>query len=1121
MSKTIGKCGFCSYGRGIPKPSGEAAAVQSTAAAATDLRLDESKPVVVRFTASRPLVTEVIAEAYREAALADADMVATARKFEQVRAWFLTEQDGLKIWSLLEAEIGAAETSSVQPSLISLRAWFKEQLFSQQQQRLSELFESDPHNGWREWLRTYAEGVAEWRVTALCQPLVDLPLPFPDRFHEPYDFERNTLLIKHERWTQVYRFFRFLAEHDFLHPLTRARLIITSGQVQLYFFRPLENALPLFQEAEKLAPSHGRVLAALGDYYLHLEDFSRARAYLEQAIKATPDEAEGYIYLGDLADKQGDQETARVWYQEAINKVGSETTALTRLILLYGRKELIEKYEPHIVPLAERAVAVDEESGYSVYLDVGDAYASGQRFTEAHQWYQRAIDFEPDRLDGYARKGFTCMEEGEGRYVDARQAFSKAIEVAPDAYNGYWGMGQLCEREEKREEAIRWYEQVADRQPEFLSSMKARIGEILWKLKKYQEAEAKLFEALELEHTNDSDLMNLADDYYQNLGKTEEALRLYQRIREIKGPDFEASYQNRIGNVYYYNGDYERASQHYLKAIEADREKTPAIYFSNLGGTYKRLGRWAEAREQFKRAYELDGNQTAYDAEVAHVFNEEAIEYYSRGDLERAIAGYSEAINLDLGLPRIFSNRALAYERLAPDSLDPMKTLESALADAGKALELARSKEDQAQINEYSEQLARLERERSFVNRYGHRALAFEHREKPIRVRLSHDALAIFLDAEMTDLSEESINQIKEMRQRIKDRYGLSVPGVNFDLLEEGSDYLSNNYQIEVMGEADAYGELRIDQQFAVCSQQLVRHIEVVVTRNLDRFCDHQAAVDFLEQCSTDDCAEINRDLHHLNVLTQALKDRLKRGEPIADFAGICEKVNQTASTGAGISTPSSHEGPAQDFFPGVASLTLYVNQSSLLNREDLDEGLMGMQEALFQRSGVIVPLVKILESGDLAQHDFQLQLDDRKLSVCQGLNPGEFWVLVPFEDVKESFPDARPTMMPGSESPTAILKAPAEVRQEYEAQGHVTFDPSRYVALWVASELQRRFDELLTADLVDFYLSKLKVLYPVLVDVTRYYFSTEELTLRLRERLRAPSSIRNLPEVLDALLVF
>jgi flagellar biosynthesis component FlhA len=59
----------------------------------------------------------------------------------------------------------------------------------------------------------------------------------------------------------------------------------------------------------------------------------------------------------------------------------------------------------------------------------------------------------------------------------------------------------------------------------------------------------------------------------------------------------------------------------------------------------------------------------------------------------------------------------------------------------------------------------------------------------------------------------------------------------------------------------------------------------------------------------------------------------------------------------------------------------------------------------------------------------------------------------------------------------------------------------------------------LLTPDLVEYYLTRIKSHQPALVNVVRHYFSIEELAQTLRRRLRSQLSIKNLPRVLEELI--
>lgn len=1122
MSKTIGRCGWCGYRLG-EKPT----VVQSEAPPkakeetrpVTPPRPPEA-PVILRFEPARPAVTEMLAKAYFQAALSGADMPNVMRVLESVRTALLAEPNALKIWRQLDEVIGVADVTTFQPALIALRTQFEQHLFAQQGQRLSMLFEQNAEHGWREWLLAYAEALSRWRLL-LCEALVSLPLPFPDEFRQPIDFQRATHLILHERWPEVHAFFTHLAQFDFLPPTTRARLLIPVGQIYLYYFTPRTRALAIFEQAAQLAPGLARVLAALGDYYKEQNEPEKALAYLEQAIEAAPDEVEAYVYQGDIADKQGKAEEARTWYQEAISRVPGDSFGYSRLLRLYGRPEFIEKYGAFIVPLAERAMVVDETGRYKTYLDVGDAYSATRNYEAAHQWYDKAVALDPTRMDGYTWKGFAYLDEGVSRYDEARAVFEKAREVAPESYNGYWGLGQLAEREKRWAEAAEWYAQALARQPEFHSSITARIGDMHRQLGQFEQAEALLLDALRADPTNDATVLELADDYYRKHDRPDDALRLYGQIREIKGEAFEAGYQNRLGNVYFYQNQHELSAQHYRKAIEAD--PTQSVYFSNLGGAYREMQRWDEAREQFEKAYALHKDEPKYKAHIARVYYEEA----------------------------------RAYEQALPTAADASEMLERAIAAARAAVAHAPGE------TKHAEKLAGLEQQRTFIRRYGGAALALEPIDKPLRVHVESQGLPLILNAEMNELSAETLRLIEEMRQHLRGRYGLTIPGINFAVLQNAR---AGEYKIDVLGDQVAYGNLRPDQHVAVCSRAqlreagitggtmryvsssltgfpeafwlkeadaniarehgltvldprayLLQHIEFVIVHQLERLCGHQEASDLLAKCETSRCKEVQRDPRQLHALTRRLKESLRRMEPIPDLAGLCESLPPSATTET---VAANGSGPASTpLEPGVNALTVYIPPASPLNRAELAQELIGLQALLFNEQGVIIPSIDLNESENLEPHAFQLQIDDQRLAPMPGLAPGEFWVYMPYETIKNQLPESRSSVEPNTGGPAAIVKGDEALRQEYQTRGYSTRDPLGYVIFCVAAALRRQPEQMLTCETVEHYLYRLKTSYRALVDVTQHYFSLEALTGRLRERLSARASIRNLPKVLEELL--
>lgn len=66
-----------------------------------------------------------------------------------------------------------------------------------------------------------------------------------------------------------------------------------------------EEALPLLQKAEALAPAEARVHSSLGRLYIRLQQYPLAQKQLEAAVAAKPDDASLHFQLGQVYRKLG------------------------------------------------------------------------------------------------------------------------------------------------------------------------------------------------------------------------------------------------------------------------------------------------------------------------------------------------------------------------------------------------------------------------------------------------------------------------------------------------------------------------------------------------------------------------------------------------------------------------------------------------------------------------------------------------------------------------------------------------------------------------------------------------------------------------------------------------
>ncbi len=1046
-------------------------------------------------------VTPFIADAYREAALAAANMRAATETLEAMRVTMLSESDLLLAWDKLDAQVNqAADARGLQPVLVGLREQWKKIILHDECERLKGIFERDPALGWIGWLHTFVDALTKFRLD-FCKQLCEAPLPFPPDVDPSISQIRLfTDRTRHARWAEAFDLYAKLGEQEKLMPNLRARLLAIASEIVVYHFYQFERAKAILERAQSLAPDEWRVTFSWGNYYMQQpgdENRAKAKECYQRLIEIVPDESVGYTGVGECLEREGDLAGAEEKYRQAAKCPVSPVDGYSSLLKLLGQKAIFEERKETIPDLVARfdAVALRDSGVYESRLAAGDAYKANDRLDEAHEWYQRAIEFDPSRIGGYVAEAYLWLDNKD--YAKAEEYFRRAIEVAPEALDGYWGMSWVAEERQDWEAALKWCEESLKYRTEWAVFIHARAGQIKLQLKQAAEATDEFFKALAID-PNNNDAMNgigsIASDSYKSNGDAEAALQLYRRLREAAGESYEGTYRNEIGNVHYYFGRHKEAADEYRAAIAADSKE-----------------------------------------------------------------------------PRFYSNLALAFERfMTPGSR--IEEVDEAIRNARTAHEL------QPESAEYAEQVAELERERAFVARYGEHALTLEPVYKPIGVRVESEALPIILNAEQDNLSEDVLSLIEALRERIRDRFGLTIPGINFTTLELPGAH-PRDYQIDLLGERAAYGQLETSRKFAFGSEErlgefqiegeepyvwpesdgfaegfwldeadwekaashnvelidareyLLRHVEFVVPRHLDKLFGHQETANLLAERETGAGAEVERDPRKLNALTLKLKDILKRGEAVADLAAICEEVNRSSSGGAATekqsepersSSESAVESAAEsaaESAPGITSLTLHLSRSSPLERENLAQEFVNLQDLLFDELGVIIPQVTIAEDDSVGEHDFQLQANDRELAITPGLAPGEFWINIPFDDVKDLHPGSRASVEPNFGTPAAILKDSANVQLDYAGRGYSTRDPLGYVIFSVAAELRRRANELLTAETVEHYLSKLEVSYPALVKVARHYFSAEELTRRLREPLSNGKSIRNMTGTLETLL--
>jgi tetratricopeptide (TPR) repeat protein len=724
-----------------------------------------SEPIATQFPVTATAVVESVADAYRDASLAGAAMVRAVEVLERFRSRALEEEDVFEVWRELDGLVDEVVGEPLQPVLTDVRLRYAASVADAAKGALAAAFGRDPMDGWREWLAAYAGALAVFRLP-LCRILADADFSYPEAVRG--DLERMrawTGLVEARRWPESEAAFVFLADQPCVRSRDRAILLVAATEIQLYRLLDVDRARERLARARELCPDHVFVWATQGQIALWVGDVEEARRCFERAIELDPDDEAGYRGLGDLERGQGNLEEAERRYREATGRPRRSGGAYRDLIDLYGDRELFRARERWVDGLVRHAIAIEPDSAYDAWLAAGGAFLGNGAYDRAQECFDRALAIDPGSIEVYLQIG--AVEFERKREPEAREAYRRAIELAPDAADGYRGMATVCELFEHWDEAVDWWQETAARREEWAAVSIEAVVHLLIKAGRHDEAERALLEGL-AEYPDAAEirsaLRELALVFLTKLDRHDRALALYQQLREIKGPDFEAESHRMLGDLHYDAGAHEEAAAEFRRALEL-RVEAPTLL--GLSRTLKRLRDWDAAADALERKRALDGDEDAHRLELSGLWNDKGNAQYEASDFTAAVSSYETASELDPTDAVVFSNLSQAWE-LTAERGRRLQALDQAVQTLRRANELAPSPE-------YAQRLSQLERNLTAVRKHGELVLEFPG-ATPILGEVG-DALLPVVDPAQ-DGGRFLYDLVPEMRTRIEHELGVRVPGV-------------------------------------------------------------------------------------------------------------------------------------------------------------------------------------------------------------------------------------------------------------------------------------------------------------------------------------------------------
>ncbi|XP_013187175.1 stress-induced-phosphoprotein 1 [Amyelois transitella] len=165
------------------------------------------------------------------------------------------------------------------------------------------------------------------------------------------------------------------------------------------------------------------------------------------------------------------------------------------------------------------------------------------------------------------------------------------------------------------------------------------------------------------------------------------ALLHYRKAIEHDSTDI--TFYTNIAAVYFEQKEYEKCIKECEKAIEIGREnradfKLIAKAFTRIGNAYKKMEQWKLAKTYYEKSMSehrtpeiktllseverriVEEERKAYiDPVKAEQEKEMGNEYFKKGDYSAAVKHYTEAIKRNPDDPKLYSNRAACYTKLA------------------------------------------------------------------------------------------------------------------------------------------------------------------------------------------------------------------------------------------------------------------------------------------------------------------------------------------------------------------------------------------------------------------------------------------------------------------------
>ena len=378
------------------------------------------------------------------------------------------------------------------------------------------------------------------------------------------------------------------------------------------------QAVEALQQAVQLQPDNQDIKISLAEAYLswgkddeQRGNFNQALAKYTHATEEYSKYTDAYIARAKLYGLQGDMDSLERMAQQILELDPADeydaSFVVANAYKAVGNSEKEEKIYRQLIDKYPKQP--------KAWMWLAQLLAEQQHLEESIQCYQTATKllFEDTEVSD-AYKNIGNLYSQQERYSEALEAFQKAVEHNPLNAEAYFSIGAISEYLNNLNQAVEMYTKTIEKDPKYTDAYLA-LGRIFKQKGKDEELEKLIQKILALDSEDKYEDYLVSAAIYQETGKNEQAEKTYQQaIKEYpKQPDAYTSLIQLLVD----RGELEQA----IKVCEEMSKQPDLAYNATImrGNVLQVQEKYNEAEQAYQSTIEQDAKRTEVYLQLAYL----------------------------------------------------------------------------------------------------------------------------------------------------------------------------------------------------------------------------------------------------------------------------------------------------------------------------------------------------------------------------------------------------------------------------------------------------------------------------------------------------------------------